>query len=155
MEKGIPYRKCGKITIATDSRQLDYLKGLHEKVRRIEEEGIGVVPAVWMSGDEVRAAEPDVAMECVGGLLSSETGIIDSHALMDDLEKGILESENGEVVYGTKVVRIDRLPTLDDRIGDGSEVGWVVQTVTEGHGLPDGERTAVLCRTVINAAGLK
>lgn len=138
-----------------DEGQLDYLKALFEKVQTIEEEGIGKVPLEWMTGDQVRRIEPDVAPECVGGLYSSETGIIDSHALMEDLEKGIEESDGGEVVYGTKVVRIDRLENLGGRKGDGSEEGWVVQTVTGGSAMEEGERNAVLCRAVINSAGLK
>ena len=141
--------------MAVDERQMEYLRKLHDKVRRIEEEGIGKVPLSWMTGDEVRSAEPAVSQQCVGGLLSPETGIIDSHALMADLEKGITESENGEVVYGTRVVRIDRLDNAGGRKGDGSEEGWVVQTVTGGSDTVEGERNAVLCRVVVNSAGLK
>jgi len=52
-------------------------------------------------------------------------------------------------VYGTSVVRIDR------QKGVGNEQGWVVQTVTDDGSGGEGERTAVLARSVVNAAGLK
>ena len=52
-------------------------------------------------------------------------------------------------MYGTSVVRIDR------QKGAGNEHGWVVQTVTDDGSGGEGERTAVLARSVVNAAGLK
>lgn len=53
-------------------------------------------------------------------------------------------------------MRIDRAePSGGGKRGDGSEDGWVVQTLTaDGQG-GEGERTAVLAKSVINAAGLK
>lgn len=61
----------------------------------------------------------------------------------------ITDSHTGELVYGTSVVRIDR------QKGVGNEQGWVVQTVTDDGSGGEGERTAVLARSVVNAAGLK
>ena len=69
---------------------------------------------------------------------------IDSFCLTD-----ITDSDTGELVYGTSVVRIDR------QKGAGNEQGWVVQTVTDDGSGGEGERTAVLARSVVNAAGLK
>lgn len=91
----------------------------------------------------------------VGALLSPETGIVSSHALMEDLEREIGESEKGELVFGTRVVRIDKVEGGGGKRGDGSEDGWVVQTVTNDGGGGEGERSAVLARVVINSAGLK
>lgn len=69
----------------------------------------------------------------------------------------IEESEGGEVVLGTRVVRIDEYVKeaslgSGGGVGDGSQSGWVVQTESGGEG---GERSAVLAKVVINAAGLK
>lgn len=60
---------------------------------------------------------------------------------MESLEKDILNAENSELVYSTKVVRVD--PSHE-------APGWVVQLVT---GDAEGG-DALLARTVINCAGL-
>lgn len=68
----------------------------------------------------------------------------------------ITDSETGELVLGTRVVRIDRAePTGGGKRGDGSEDGWIVQTVTDDGSGGEGARTAVLAKSVINSAGLK
>lgn len=68
-----------------------------------------------------------------------------------------MDSETGEIVYGSQIVRIDKAePRSGGKRGsDGSEDGWVVQTVTKDGSGGEGERSAVLAKTVINAAGLK
>ena len=67
-----------------------------------------------------------------------------------------MDSDTGEIVYGSQVVRIDKAKSSSEgkRGGDGSEEGWVVQTVTRDGSGGEGERSAVLAKTVINAAGL-
>lgn len=149
---GIPHRKCGKLTLATDVAQHEYLRRLYAKVQALEAQGVGRVPLQWLSGTEVRELEPDVGGNVVAALLSPETGIVDSHALMADMALGIEQSEMGEVIFGNRVVRIDRLEGKQGKEGDGSETGWVVQTVT-GDG-PLEERSAVLVKVVINSGGL-
>ena len=69
---------------------------------------------------------------------------------MEALESDITETGAGELVYGTRVVRIDRVQSSGSKRGDGSEDGWVVQMVSK-----DAEPTAVLAKVVVNAAGLK
>lgn len=77
---------------------------------------------------------------------------------MNSLEKDIENSEQGQIVLNTKVVRIDRMQGsgMGSKRGDGTEDGWVVQSVSGedefGNG---GIRSAVLAKVVINAAGLK
>jgi 2-hydroxyglutarate dehydrogenase len=60
--------------------------------------------------------EPDLGPNVLAAMLSTESGIVDSHALMESLEAEITgqlpeqksaESGNGSVVLGTEVVRID------------------------------------------------
>ncbi|KAI9608200.1 hypothetical protein KEM48_003332 [Puccinia striiformis f. sp. tritici PST-130] len=94
---------------------------------------------------EVLKLEPDLSQEVGFGLFSPETGIIDSHAFISSLENSIEDSENGELVYGTKVVRIDR---------SSSEQGWVIQTLTNDNQSTGGQRNSVLGKCVINCAGL-
>ncbi|GAA5959302.1 hypothetical protein JCM21900_003922 [Sporobolomyces salmonicolor] len=154
-EHGIPYRNTGKLVLAMSKDQINYLEQLHDKANRLREQGIGEVPLEWLSGDEVRKLEPDVGERVIGALLSPKTGIVSSHDLMANLEKEITDSDTGEVVYGTRVVRIDRAePSGGGKRGDGSEDGWVIQTLTDDGSGGEGERASVLAKSVINAAGL-
>ncbi|SCV71932.1 BQ2448_4626 [Microbotryum intermedium] len=148
----IPFRKTGKLIVATSSDQIPYLEGLVTKAAQLD----GKVPLEWIKGDQLRALEPDLGEGVVGGLRSSETGIVDSHKLMEAMEKTIMDSDTGELVYGTRFVRIDRAeaPNRRGKRGDGTEDGWVVQTVTDDGKGGEGERSAVLAKVVINAAGL-
>lgn len=152
----VPFKKTGKLILATSPSQLEYLQSLLLRSKELREAGVGEVPLTFLEGDAVREIEPDVGPGVIAALLSSETGIVDSHSLMTSLESIIEESEQGQVVLGTKVVRIDRMEGSGGKRGDGSEEGWVVQSITGedefGNG---GERSAVLAKVVINAAGLK
>ncbi|GAA6028181.1 hypothetical protein JCM8097_006901 [Rhodosporidiobolus ruineniae] len=152
---GIGYKTTGKLVLATADEQVPYLKQLWEKSKLLKAQGIGDVPLEWLTGDQVREREPDVGERVVGALLSPKTGIVSSHELMENLEKEIADSETGEIVYGTRVVRIDRADVKGGgKRGDGSEDGWVVQTITNDGSGGEGERNAVLAKLVVNAAGL-
>lgn len=65
-----------------------YLRGLHDKARRLRDDGVGDVPLEWLDGDAVRRLEPNVGERVIGALLSPKTGIVSSHELMEHLEKG-------------------------------------------------------------------
>ena len=92
-----------------------------------------------MSGDRARELEPDLSKDIIAALWSPETGIVDSHSLMENLEKDVNESDGGELAFQTRVVRVDP-----------HERGWVVQTVTG----EEEESDAVIARALINCAGL-
>lgn len=83
--------------------------------------------------------EPSLSPSITAALWSPETGIIDSHALMQGLEKDIFDSPESHVVCSTRVVRVD--PERN---------GWTVQTVTAGSDQTD----AFLTRVLVNASGL-
>ncbi|MDH3659270.1 MAG: NAD(P)/FAD-dependent oxidoreductase [Alphaproteobacteria bacterium] len=74
-EKGVPYRRCGKLIVATSEAQDRTLEQIKAKAA-----ANGVDDLVWLTSDEVRALEPEVV--CTAALLSPSTGIIDSHGLM-------------------------------------------------------------------------
>jgi len=74
-QKGVPYRRCGKLIVATSDAQNETLEQIKAKAA-----ANGVDDLTWLSSDEVRHLEPEVA--CTGALLSPSTGIIDSHSLM-------------------------------------------------------------------------
>ncbi|GAA5941220.1 hypothetical protein JCM3775_006652 [Rhodotorula graminis] len=154
-EHGIAFKNTGKLVLALSDDQMGYLRRLHDKARRLRADGVGDVPLEWLDGDAVRRLEPNVGERVVGALLSPKTGIVSSHGLMEHLEKEIIDSETGELVYGTQVVRIDRAgPSGGGKRGDGSEDGWIVQTRTDDGSGGEGALTAVLAKSVINSAGL-
>ncbi|HET7197112.1 MAG TPA: FAD-dependent oxidoreductase, partial [Burkholderiales bacterium] len=72
---GVPHRRCGKLIVATDSRQLGELQGILKKAH-----DNGATDVVQIPKDEAMAMEPELS--CVAALHSPSTGIIDSHALM-------------------------------------------------------------------------
>ncbi|TBU33272.1 NAD dehydrogenase [Dichomitus squalens] len=144
----VPFKKTGKLVIARE-QQRPYIEGLHAKARKLSwpphsdptQSRSPVLPTKLIGGDEARELEPDLNKNIVAALWSPETGIVDSHALMQSLEKEILDAESSEIVYSTQVVRIDI---------SRDAPGWVVQLVTGD--AADGD--ALLARTVINSAGL-
>lgn len=97
---GVPHRRCGKLIAATDEVEAAKLEG-------ILEQGIanGVEGLVLLEGPAARALEPNLA--CVAALLSPETGIIDSHALMLALQ-GDLEDAGGVVAFNSPIERVVR-----------------------------------------------
>src|SRR5205085_442696 len=72
---GVPHRRCGKLIVATSDAQISELESIQQKAH-----ANGVTDVVWMSRAQVLALEPQ--LQCVAGLYSPSTGIIDSHALM-------------------------------------------------------------------------
>ena len=72
---GVPHRRCGKLIVATDERQLEELRGIQKKAH-----ANGVTDVVWFTREQALALEPE--LRCVAALYSPSTGIIDSHALM-------------------------------------------------------------------------
>ncbi|CCM04796.1 uncharacterized protein FIBRA_06989 [Fibroporia radiculosa] len=146
----IPYKKVGKLVVARHD-QRPYIEGLQAKAQNLcwpvhSSSGLqktAALPTQLIDGDHARELEPDLSTDIVAALWSPETGIIDSHAFMASLEKEIAESEGGELVYQTRVVRVD--PHQEAR-------GWVVQTLT---GKRDGDGgDAILAGTLINCSGL-
>ncbi len=94
-EHQVPYRRCGKIIVATHAEQHATL----EEYRR-QAAANGVTDLSWLSQAQVQALEPAVA--AVAGLLSPSTGIIDSHAFMLSLQ-GELERHGGMIAFNTPV----------------------------------------------------
>ncbi|MBI4330922.1 MAG: NAD(P)/FAD-dependent oxidoreductase [Chloroflexi bacterium] len=72
---GVPFRKCGKLVVASSPGEKKQLETLCQQGIRN-----GVTGLEILSQKEFQRLEPCVAG--VGALMSPETGIIDSHALM-------------------------------------------------------------------------
>ena len=81
----------GKLIVATDTTQLDDLQAILYKAQNNH------VPAIKIiSGDEAKLLEPQ--LQCVAAILSSSTGIVDSHGFMLSLLGGF-EDAGGMVAY--------------------------------------------------------
>jgi len=156
----VPHWKLGKLVVALE-HQRGYIESLHAKAESLTRPlhsssppDTPILPTQLISGDEARDMEPDLSPKIVAALWSPETGIVDSHSFMESLEKDITESEGGELVYSTRVVRVDPhtgsslkegLPSLDI-----ASEGWVVQIVTG----ESEESDTLFAKTLINASGL-
>jgi len=127
-DKHVPFRQTGKIIVATDAAQVDQLKDYEHQAN-----ANGVSDLRRLSADDVAKLEPEV--ECLAGLLSPATGIIDSHNFMLALQ-GELEDSKGTVVLRSKVEKVQLRPKK-----------FLVQVGQSGS-------YTVQCRYLINAAGL-
>ncbi|KAJ9102963.1 hypothetical protein QFC19_004520 [Naganishia cerealis] len=121
---GIGHKKTGKLILATSKDQIQYLDELHaglqhpilESPTHSPMTGLGV-PTYFLGPNEAVDLEPDLGPNVLAAMLSTESGIVDSHALMESLEMEIngqlpgqgteTDAGRGSVVLGTKVVRID------------------------------------------------
>ena len=72
---GVPYRRCGKLIVATSENQVPHLKEIQKKAH-----DNGVTDVIEIPAAEAMRMEP--ALHCSAALHSPATGIIDSHALM-------------------------------------------------------------------------
>ena len=129
-DHGVPHRRCGKLVVATSAAQIDALRAIERRAL-----ANGVTGLRWLSGDEAQALEP--ALRCETALLSTVTGIVDSHALMLALQGG-LERAGGMLAL--------RSPLLGATARAGSR-GLLLQV---GGAAPLELETGVL----VNAAGL-
>ncbi len=126
--QGVAHRRLGKLIVATRDEDLPALAKIREHAAHN-----GVVDLEPLSGEQVRALEPQV--RAVAGLWSPSTGIIDSHEYMAALRRDA-ERAGAHVVLAS--------PVTDGRVcDDGIELG-----------VGGAEPMRVLCRSVVNAAGL-
>jgi L-2-hydroxyglutarate oxidase LhgO len=95
--RGVAHRKCGKLIVATDASELALLETVATKAKTNGVEGMRL-----LSRSETLALEP--ALDVAGALLSPETGIIDSHALMLAY-LGEAEANGAQLVTGAEVLR--------------------------------------------------
>ncbi len=122
----VPHARCGKLIVAADEQQLGVLEDYQRQA------GInGAGELEWLDRNQIAQLEP--AVRCVAGLLSSSTGIIDSHAYMLSLQ-GRLEAAGGMIGFGASVERIEAKPEGPSVLVDGAPIA---------------------CRALVNSAGLE
>jgi L-2-hydroxyglutarate oxidase LhgO len=93
---GVPFRRCGKIIVATDPAQFETLRVYQQRAV-----ANGIDELRWLQPAQVAELEP--AVRCVGAVMSESTGIIDSHAFMESLV-GDLEAHGGVVALHCEVL---------------------------------------------------
>ncbi|MCY4656092.1 MAG: FAD-dependent oxidoreductase, partial [Gammaproteobacteria bacterium] len=98
------HENIGKVIVATSEEQFDVLRN-YQKQAQIN--GVGELD--WLDKEQVQALEPSV--NCLAGVWSSTTGIIDSHAFMLSLQ-GDLETHGSMIAFNTNVKQLVFEPTL-------------------------------------------
>ncbi|KAF1321189.1 L-2-hydroxyglutarate dehydrogenase, partial [Globisporangium splendens] len=132
----VPYKKCGKLVVASDS------KHQREQLRSIAKRGLanGVTDLQWMSKQQAREIEPHV--ECQEALYSPSTGIIDSHSLMLALQ-GDAEAHGAVVAVST---------TVRGGVYNEKDKAFVIRA-SQGDA-DGGEEHEVECDYFVNATGI-
>ncbi len=92
---GVPHRRCGKFIVATSREQEATLDALRERGLANGVSGLELIGAR-------RACEAEPQLACVAALVSAETGIVDSHALMLALQ-GDVEAVGGMLAFDAPV----------------------------------------------------
>ena len=125
-DRGIGFKRCGKLIVATSEAQVVQLCGIIAKAV-----ANGVHDLVLLTREQARELEPQ--LECVAAVHSPSTGIIDSHALMLSLQ-GDFENAGGLTVLNSPVASV---------FIASSAIKIVMQDGAE-----------ISTKTLINAAGL-
>ncbi len=77
---GVPYKKITKFITATTPEEVPRLQALMEHAV-----SIGAGDLEWLDGPEAMEREPEI--HCEAAVFSPNTGIVDSHVLMETLER--------------------------------------------------------------------
>jgi L-2-hydroxyglutarate oxidase LhgO len=123
-DNAIPHKRCGKLLVATTDEEASQLSNIR---RTAAANGVAVT---WLDVRQIQDLEPRV--HATAALLSESTGIVDSHSLMRSLRRDA------------------------QRAGAAILVAQPAQggSVTDSGILVRLDGAEVLCRQVINAAGL-
>lgn len=127
-DRGVGHANTGKIIVARDASEIDAVGAYIDKARANNVDDLR-----WLSKRELEDMEPSV--QCVAGVFSPSTGIIDSHALMVSLQ-GDAENAGATAVFRSPV-----------RSGRVSPQGIVIE-------VGGAESMTVMCNALVNSAGL-
>lgn len=97
---GVGHRRCGKLIVAATEAEADGIAAIRERGDANGVEGLEL-----LDGAQARRLEPNLA--CTAALLSPDTGIVDSHALMLALQ-GDLADRGGALALRTPVAGLSR-----------------------------------------------
>jgi L-2-hydroxyglutarate oxidase LhgO len=122
----------GKLIVASDDAQLNDLQAILYKAQN------NLVPDIKMiSGEEAKNLEPQ--LHCAAAILSSSTGIVDSHGYMLSLLGGF-EDAGGMLAYQSPLISAKP-------VGSNAEQGFILEI-----GGADGMQ--IQTRLLINCAGM-
>lgn len=124
----VPYRRIGKLVVATHTEQVAVLKRLQQNAL-----AAGVHDLQWLSAAAARAMEP--ALHCVAALYSPSTGVVGSSALLLSL-LGEFEHLGGLLALHAPVLK-----------GQATPQGILLEA-------GDAASTRLMARQVVNATGL-
>ncbi len=127
--RGVGFERCGKLVVATEPDEIARLDAIAAQAARNGVEGVS-----RLTGAQARALEPQ--LNAVEALLSSESGIFDSHGYMLALQ-GEIENAGGAVVLETPMEAATPLPGGGLSIRTGGD-----------------DPATVTARTLVIAAGL-
>lgn len=130
-ERGLSHKACGKLIVATSASQRPALETIFARAT-----ASGVDSLRWIDATEARALEPEVTCEIA--LLSPETGVVDSHALMLSL-LGECEAAGGSLALNTPIAGWRReAEGFSVDFGGEDPATYTVRTVVNaaGHGAP-------------------
>jgi len=122
----------GKLIVASDETQIDDLQAILYKAQNN-----GVPEIKLISGDDAKVLEPQ--LQCCAAILSSSTGIVDSHGFMLSLLGGF-EDAGGMVAYQSPLLSAKPL-------GSNGEGGYELEI-----GGADGMK--IQTKLLINCAGM-
>jgi len=128
-DRNVPYRRCGKLIVACEAGERDGLAAIAQRAA-----ACGAGPLQWIDRSQLLKLEP--ALRADAALLSTHTGIVDSHALMRAL---LADAED----HGAT------LAVASEAIGGEIGVDGIELRVVSGQA-----ETRVVARELVNAAGL-
>ncbi len=97
----LPYKKCGKLVVATCDEEIPALEQVEKKA--LEN---GVTDLVWMNQQEINEMEPHIF--AVKALFSPSTGVIDSYWYLKQLESNAIR-QGVQFSYGSPVIGISKV----------------------------------------------
>lgn len=100
VENNIKYNLCGKVVVATDESEIEYLKTLFQ--RGVEN---GLENLKMLTESELKTIEPNV--KGVAGIHVPQTGIID-YKIVSEKMKDVLISKGVEIKFNEEVIGIEK-----------------------------------------------
>lgn len=97
----VPFKKCGKLIVATNENEINIIEGIRQKALSND-----VKDLEFLEAEQIRELEPSIF--ALKALYSPSTGIVDSHALMKQYETNTINN-GGQIVYGSEVTGISRI----------------------------------------------
>jgi L-2-hydroxyglutarate oxidase LhgO len=106
-ENDVPFKKCGKLIVATSEDEIPIIEGIQRTAFNNGVEDLVII-------DKGRIAELEPSVFAMKAIFSPSTGIVDSHSLMKSYETGTINN-GGQIVYGSEVTAIEKF-------GNGYEI---------------------------------